>query len=80
MTPLDAVAVPCCGSGAARVKLSGSSSGSEHQLEIGTCVERPVRTSGGKPEFEMQLGVSLWFGSSVYGCVLAALSPPALTP
>ena len=69
MTPLVAVAVPCCGSGAVRVKVSASLSASVHQVEIATCVGRPEWTAVGKPELAMQLGLSLWLGSSVYDCV-----------
>src|ERR1044072_1981565 len=78
MTPLAAVAVPCCGSGAVRVNVSASLSGPLHQVVIGTWVARPARTSVGKPEFAMQLGLSLWVGASVNDCVEVVLSPPAL--
>ena len=80
MTPLEAVAVPCCGSGTARLKVSGSSSGSTHQPAIGIARVRPWTVSCGMPEFEPQFGAPLVLGSTVNCWVMTALSPPELTP
>ena len=78
MTPLDAVAVPCCGSGTARVKLRASPSASSHHVVIGSCVARPWASARGKAEFGVQAGIELKFGSTVICCVRTTLSPPAL--
>ena len=56
ITPSVAVAVPCCGSGTARVSVSGSPSGSKQTAEVGSAVGRFLTTLRGKPEFELHCG------------------------